>query len=196
MPNRSDSSLLAKEIEKSDANLVLACRRGDESAWNELVERFQRLIITIPRRAGLSEEQSADIFQDVFLTLFEKIDSIEQPEKIRSWLVTTTKFKTWKTVRGETYDFSLDDEESDISSKLSNSESLADEVLIRLEEQHLMRIALNQLEERCQKILSMLYLSDPSASYSEVALAIGVGETSISPLRARCLKKMAKLLEK
>lgn len=196
MPNRSDSLLLAKEIEKSDADLVLACRRGDEAAWNELVERFQRLIITISRRAGLNEEQSADVFQDVFLTLFEKLDSIEQPEKIRSWLVTTTKFKTWKIVRGETYNYSLDDEESDISGKLSNSEFLADEVLIRLEEQHLIRIALNQLEERCQKILSMLYLSDPSATYSEVAVEIGVGETSISPMRARCLKKMAKILEK
>ena len=68
----------AKGLEKSDAELIKACRRGSDAAWNELVERFQRLIITIPRRAGLSEEQSADVFQEVFLTLFEKLDEIEQ----------------------------------------------------------------------------------------------------------------------
>ncbi len=83
--------LSATNLEKSDAQLLNACRKGDETAWDDLVERFQRLIITIPRRSGLSEEQAADIFQEVFLTLFEKLDEIEQPEKIRSWLVTTTK---------------------------------------------------------------------------------------------------------
>ena len=74
----------ARGLEKSDAELIKQCRRGDESAWNEFVERYQRLIFTIPRRAGLSEEQSADILQEVFLTLFEKLNDIEQPEKIRS----------------------------------------------------------------------------------------------------------------
>lgn len=196
MQSQSDSSFTAKTLAKSDAELILACRRGEESAWNELVERFQRLIITVPRRAGLNEEQSADIFQEVFLTLFEKLDEIEHPEKIRSWLVTTAKFKTWRTIRGETSILSLDDDESEISQKLSTSEILADEVLIQLEEQHLIRTALKQMEERCQKILTMIYLLEPPASYAQVALNIGVGETSISPMRARCLKKLAKILER
>jgi len=67
-------------------------------------------------------------------------------------------------------------------------------MLIELEEQHLIRTAMLELEERCQKILSMIYLRDPAASYAEVAAAIDVGETSISPLRSRCLKKLEKLL--
>lgn len=196
MKIQSGGLISALKIEKSDAELLLACRKGDETAWIELVERFQRLIITIPRRAGLDEEKSADIFQEVFLTLFEKLYEIEQPDKIRSWLVTTAKFKTWKVVRGESVNFSLDDEESDISNKLTASETLADEVLIQLEEQHMIRTALKQIEERCQKILTMLYLFDSPASYAQVADAIGVGETSVSPMRARCLAKLAKILGK
>ena len=73
---------------------------------------------------------------------------------------------------------------------------LADDRLIELEEQHLIRTALKLLEERCQKLLSMIYLCDPAASYAEVAAAIGTGETSISPLRSRCLKKLEKVLTK
>ncbi len=73
---------------------------------------------------------------------------------------------------------------------------LADDMLIELEEQHLIRAALKKIEERCQQILSMIYLTDPAASYAEVAAAIGVGETSISPLRSRCLKKLEKVLSK
>jgi DNA-directed RNA polymerase specialized sigma subunit len=73
---------------------------------------------------------------------------------------------------------------------------LADEVLIELEEQHLIRTALHQLEEKCRQILSMLYLSESAASYADVGLAIGVGETSISPMRTRCLKKLQVILTK
>jgi RNA polymerase sigma factor (sigma-70 family) len=188
----------AKGLEKSDAELVKACRSGDESAWNQLVDRYQRLIFAIPRRAGLSEEQAADILQEVFLTLFEKLDEIEQPEKIRSWIVTTAKFKTWGLVRNEKGFYSPESEEEmeQEMANLPDTSPLADELLIELEQQHQIRTALKELEERCQKILSMIYLRDAAASYAEVAVAVGVGETSISPMRARCLKKLAKILGK
>lgn len=188
----------ARTLEKSDAELVAACRRGDEIAWNALVDRYQRLIITVPRRAGLSEEQAADVLQEVFLTLLEKLDDIEQPDKIRSWIVTTAKFKTWGAIRGEKGFYSPESEE-EMESEMANlpdAAPLADERLIELEEQHLIRTALKKLEEKCQTILSMIYLRDAAATYAEVAHAIGVGETSISPLRARCLKKLAKILDK
>ncbi|MCU0238880.1 MAG: sigma-70 family RNA polymerase sigma factor [Pyrinomonadaceae bacterium] len=186
----------APNLEKSDADLLRACRRGEESAWNELVERYQKLIATIPRRAGLSEEQTSDVFQEVFLTLFEKLDEIEQPDKLRSWLVTTAKFKTWGIIRGQKGFYSPETEEEmelEMASLADNS-PLADEVLIELEQQHQIRTALLQMEERCQKILSMIYLRDSAASYAQVAVAIGVGETSISPMRKRCLDKLAKIL--
>ena len=185
----------AKSLARDDADLVRACRGGDESAWNELVDRYQRLIITIPRRAGLSEEQASDVFQEVFMTLFEKLDEIEQPDRIRSWMVTTAKFKTWAIVRGEKGHYSPEtEEEMELEmSNLQDSSPLADDRLIELEQQHLIRTALKKLEERCQKILSMIYLRDSAASYAQVADAIGVGETSLSPMRARCLQKLSKI---
>ncbi len=185
-------------MEKTDAELIKSCRNGDADAWNTLVDRYQRLIITIPRRAGLSEEQAADVFQEVFLTLFQKLDQIEQPDRIRSWMVTTAKFKTWGIIRGEKevsiFKSGEDDEREML--EIKDSAPLADEMLVEIEQQHLIRTALRQLEERCQKILAMIYLRDAAASYAEVAEAVGVGETSISPLRSRCLAKLAKILGK
>jgi RNA polymerase sigma factor (sigma-70 family) len=195
---KSKVEFSAKSIEKTDAELVKACRDGDETAWNTLVDRYQRLIFAIPRRAGLSEEQASDVLQEVFLTLFEKLDEIQQPDKIRSWIVTTAKFKTWGLVRGEKNFYSPETEEEmeQEMSRLADDSPLADERLIELEQQHLIRAALKEIEERCQKILSMIYLRDTAASYVEVAEEIGVGEMSISPMRARCLKKLAKILTK
>jgi RNA polymerase sigma factor (sigma-70 family) len=188
----------AQSLERSDAELIRACRQGDQRAWDDLVARYQRLIYAIPRRSGLSDEQAADVFQEVFLTLFEKLDEIEQPEKIRSWIVTTAKFKTWAIVRASKglYSPETEEEMEQEMANVTDASPLADEMLIELEQQHLIRTALARLEDRCQKILSMLYLRSAAASYSEVAGVVGVGESSISPLRSRCLKKLEKLLSK
>ena len=188
--------LESRAVDNSDAELVRLCRAGDQAAWNELVGRYHRLIYAIPRRAGLSDEQAADVFQEVFLTLLQKIDDIEQPDRIRAWMVTTAKFKTWSIVRGEKGFYSPESNE-EMEAEMANlrdNSPLADDMLIELEEQHLIRSALKRLEERCRQIISMIYLRDPAASYVEVAKAIGVGETSISPLRSRCLKKLEKIL--
>lgn len=188
----------AGKLERDDAALVSACRKGDENAWNELIERYQRLVIAVPRRAGLSEAQSADVLQEVFLTLFEKLDDIENPKKIRAWIVSTAKFKTWGIVRKDKGNYSpATDEELEYElNSLEDESPLAAEELETLEQQHLIRTALQKLEERCRKILSMIYLTEPSATYVEVAEAIGVGATSISPLRSRCLKKLEKILKR
>lgn len=195
---KGTSGFPASGLERSDADLVRECRGGDQRAWDELIARYQRLIYAIPRRAGLTDEQAADVFQEVFLTLFEKLDEIEQPEKIRSWIVTTAKFKTWGVVRGSKGMYSPESEEEmeQEMANLRDASPLADEMLIELEQQHQIRTAMKDLEERCQKILSMLYLRNDAASYAEVAIAVGVGETSISPLRSRCLKKLEKLLSR
>lgn len=195
-PQNSEIRLGSSVVSRDDAELVRLCVKGDQSAWDTLVDRYQRLIYAIPRRAGLSDEQAADVFQEVFLTLLQKIDEIEQPDRIRSWIVTTAKFKTWGIVRGEKGFYSPETEE-DMEAEMASirdNAPLADDMLIELEEQHLIRTAMLKLEERCQKIITMIYLRDPAASYVEVAEAINVGETSISPLRSRCLKKLEKIL--
>ncbi len=187
----------ATVLQKSDAELLMACRSGDEAAWQSLVERFERLISVIPRRAGLGEELVAEVFQEVFLTLFEKMNNIEQPERLRAWLVTTAKFKTWRIVSREKVGINAANninEDDEHFFEIPDAAPLADAALIELEEQHKIRSALSALDQRCQIILTMLYLTEPAASYAAVAEKVEVNETSISPLRARCLKKMLKTL--
>ena len=46
-----------------------------------LVNRYQRLIFAIPRRAGLDDDQAAEVFQEVFTTLFQKLDDIDEPDR-------------------------------------------------------------------------------------------------------------------
>ena len=178
-------------MERTDEQLLLACRRGDEGAWEALVRRYQRLIYAVPRRAGLDEDAAAEIFQDVFATLVENLDSIEQPSRLQAWLVTTAKRKTWRMVsRSKTTRSFADEEGEDEVAQLAADGLLPDEALARLEEQHLVRAALQELDERCRTLLEMLFYRPEPPPYSEIAAALGTSEGSIGPTRARCLKKL------
>ena len=185
-------------MEDSDLQLVLACRRGDQFAWERLLRRYQRLIYAIPLRAGLDEDHAAEIFQDVFTTLFQKLNDIEQPEKLQAWLVTTTRRKTLHAisqakVRQQSH---VNTDEPPHVATLIDEAPLPDEQLLILEEQHRIRTALSSLDERCRTLLEMLfYLAEPP-SYADIATSLGLPEGSIGPTRARCLAKLLRLLKK
>ena len=187
-------------MELSDKQLLLACRNGNQAAWEALIKRYQRLMYAIPRRAGLDDDQSAEVFQEVFATLFQKLDDIEQPERLHSWLVTTARRKTWRVITKQRADQNtLGDDENRSVEELSNvpdNAALPDEVLLKLEEQHRVRRAVEALDDRCRKLLMLLFYESEPPSYAEIATSLGTSEGSIGPTRARCLEKMLRLLEK
>ncbi len=187
-------------MELSDKQLLLACRNGDQAGWEALIKRYQRLMYAIPRRAGLDDDQAADVFQEVFATLFQKLHDIEQPERLHSWLVTTARRKTWRVIsKARASRYTVSDDESDSGEDLSSipdNAALPDEVLLKLEEQHRVRTAVAALDDRCRKLLTMLFYEAEPPSYAEIATSLGTSEGSIGPTRARCLEKMMRLLDK
>jgi RNA polymerase sigma factor (sigma-70 family) len=182
-------------MEPSDGALVLACRRGDATAWETLVERYQRLIYTISRHAGLDEEQSADVFQRVFAALIVNLHNIEQPALIGAWLATTTRHEAWRVSRRERMS-KLAGEFSTLAEPLIDSAPQPDEQIVRLEEQHRVRLAVMALDPRCRQLLILLFYRPDAPPYSEIAATLSMSEGSIGPTRARCLQKLRQLLEK
>jgi RNA polymerase sigma factor (sigma-70 family) len=175
---------------KSDADLLRACRRGDAAGWEELVHRYQRFVHDIPRRAGLDEQASAEVFQDVFLALIQSLEDIEQPERLSAWILTTAKRATWRMVRrrtaARTGQTSIDEE----AEEAPDVQPLPEDVLLRLEEQHAVRTAMADLDERCQRLLKLLFYASKPPAYGDVAARLGIAEGSIGPIRARCLERL------
>ena len=70
------------------------------------------------------------------------------------------------------------------------------ESTISLEQRHLVQMCVAQLGDPCRKLVSMLYLQQPSPHYDEVAEELGMSRGSIGPLRSRCLKRLAEIVER
>jgi uncharacterized protein len=69
----------------SDANLVLAARAGDRSAFAALVERHYPLLLASCRRA--LGDPAADVAQDAVLHALLGLDRLRRPESFGPWLV-------------------------------------------------------------------------------------------------------------
>ena len=182
-------------MESSDEALVLACRDGDPLAWEALVMRYQRLVYAIARNAGLDVEQAADVFQRVFAALVESLDKIEQPAQIGAWLATTARHEAWRLSRRERAAYRVHGESIDQADEIADAELLPEALVLRLEQQHHVRTALASLDERCRRLLQLLFYRSDSPAYSEIASVLGIREGSIGPTRARCLHKLRRRLE-
>jgi RNA polymerase sigma factor (sigma-70 family) len=182
----------------TDVELVEACRRGDAGAWEQMVLRFEKLIYTVPFRAGLSADDAADVFQAVFMRLHEHLDALTQPARVHAWLVTTSRRETLKLLHERRRTVPLgspegDDEQDEYEQ--ADTGPLPEELLEELQLQHRARVALDGLADPCHTLLSLLYGRDEAPPYAELAARLGVPIGSIGPTRARCLGKLRTLME-
>lgn len=174
----------------SPTQLVEACRQQDPLAWNELVTRYERLVYTVPLRYGLSKAEADDVFQTVWLALLHHLPTLEQPERVSAWLVTTARRECWDRRRGADYEKEAGVDITTIPDSQWGTEETTEELVSQYEQQNLIRRALTRLEERCRQLLEMLYYTSEKPDYGVIAGQLNIPVGSIGPTRARCLEKL------
>jgi len=202
--------------ELEDAALIAQCRSGREAAWSTLVRRYQRLVYTVPRRAGLDADVAADVFQATFARLFEHLNRIEDATRVRAWLVTTARRETLRWLEQRSRLVDLDGApsrrgveaadageapgagraaEGDPFDRLPSGAPLPEALLADLQDFHRLRLAVDRLEPRQRQFVELLFLQDEPLPYGEIAARLGMAEGSIGPTRARVLARLRALLE-
>ncbi len=73
---------------RDDSQLIQACLDGDNGAWKELVERYGRLVYSIPIRYGFSSADADEVFQNVFVIVFRQLRKLRQQAALAAWLIT------------------------------------------------------------------------------------------------------------
>lgn len=175
-----------------DAALVAACLAGDKEAWTALLDRYERLIYSVPVRYGLSQSQAADIFQNVCIILLERLEQLRDESRLAGWLVTVTRRECWKEMRRR--DAAGSEEPEQLLEVQIDSTDSVEETVAQWESWQAVRDALGHVGERCRELLVRLYFVQPPPSYHEIAAELGIAIGSIGPTRARCLKKLQEVL--
>jgi RNA polymerase sigma factor (sigma-70 family) len=179
---------------RTDTELVSACLSGDEHAWSELIDRYSRLIFSIPLRQGLTREEAADVFQAVCLDLVAELPKLRDPQALPAWLMRTTARRVSKW-RRRNERFVAD--EGDLAATVEDTEQLLPDSLIeQCERTQALRDGIEALPERCQAMVRMLFFETPARPYRDVAQALGVATGSIGFMRMKCLDRLRSVLER
>jgi RNA polymerase sigma factor (sigma-70 family) len=181
-------------LSPNDRELVAACLAGDEQAWHELVDRYQRLIYSIPLRQGLGRDEAADIFQAVCLDLVAELPRLRDPQALPAWLIQTTVHKVSKWRRRT--DRFVADEGARAERAEAPDADMPDSLLHEVQQSQALRDAIRGLSARCRQMVQMLFFEHPPRPYKDVASELGVATGSIGFLRNRCLDKMRSALER
>jgi RNA polymerase sigma factor (sigma-70 family) len=165
--------------------LLAAAARGDQAAWEEIVDRFAGLVWATARAHRLSRDDAADVAQTTWLRLVENLDRIQQPERLGAWLATTARRESLRKLRLGARERPSD--EPDMFE--TPADNPIDRDLLQSERDGALWEAFSRLSERCKTLLRML-VAEQEPSYEEISAALEMPVGSVGPTRMRCLDRL------
>lgn len=174
---------------RSDAELIRGARGGDENAWAALVDRYARLVYTIPLRVGLSPDSSVHVFHAVFARLLENLNQVHDTDSLVDWLLRTTTREARRLRAGVAVSPRVD------ALSTIGDIALSDETVQRWQRQQMVREATEQLPERCRRLMQAILFTQNPPSRSELARRLNIPEGRVSAEQARCFEALQKILE-
>lgn len=173
---------------RSDPILIQGCLDGEKESWEELVNRYGRLVYSVARRFGLAEADAQDVFQNVFVIVYRKLAGVRDRKRLAAWLIRTTQRECYRL--GARVAARAAGEQD-----LAHVEGPAQDQVAVWERRVLVRVALRRLGGRCEQLLTALFLAPGCPNYETLAQEMGMKIGSIGPTRARCFQKLEQILK-
>lgn len=159
------------EARLDENELIRSCIDGEESAFTQLVEDHQDMVLSIARRLGAGKEQAEDIAQEVFIRVYRNLGKFEGKSKLSTWIYRiayNTTVELWrKRKENISYDFLVDQGWQ----PESYGES-PDKLMERGDQARLLQGLIAYLPEKYRGVIVLYYLQ--GKSYEQVAEIMGL----------------------
>jgi len=170
-------------VSKSDADLVLMARQGNQAAIGEIYDRYADRLFGFAFSMLRDREEAADAVHDVILRSSQKLDQLRDPSKLRPWLFSIARNEVMSRTRQRSR---RDNREvPDMAADLPDS----DNSLIQNELQQLVWDAADGLQQRDRELLE---LQMQGLEGEELAEALGVKLSHVHVLSSRMRDRMEK----
>lgn len=174
-----------------DQRLVRECLEGSEEAWAALLDKYKRLIYSIPVKYGFPPDEAADVFQTVCLELLSELSNLRNPKALPKWIIQVTAHKCLRRKRQQQRVVVSDPNDEFFEKSIP---AQAESILREVESEQTLRRTVAGLPPRCQDLIRMLFFEEPARPYQEVARVLGIASGSIGFIRQRCLERLRKRL--
>jgi RNA polymerase sigma-70 factor (ECF subfamily) len=108
-------------MQLNDTDLIIHAQKGDQDAFEELVYRYDRSVLSIALKYANNEDDAKDLYQEVFIRVYRGINNFRFQSEFSTWLfrITTNVCLTYKSKSKEHLKVSIDkdlDEENGFTS--------------------------------------------------------------------------------
>jgi RNA polymerase sigma-70 factor, ECF subfamily len=174
-----------------EAALVERARTGDESAFTELVNRYDRKVFRIARQITQSDEDAEDVLQEAFLKAYTNLHRFEGQSKFYTWIVRIAvnealmKLRKRKSDRSVSLDQELDTGEDTLVREVAVWEGNPEQQYGQDELKAILDNAVADLKESFRTVFVLRDIE--GLSTEETAAALDISEAAVKSrlLRAR-----------
>ena len=186
-----------------DVDLVVASKRGDREAFEELVRRTARLVYARAYLETGDVHRAEDLVQETFLTAWKKLDQLSDPAGFRSWLMSILhsvlidsirRASRKKRKRGGGGAGGGGDARDDEVMRVADPSPSPDESAQRNEERQRALTILRSLPREYQQVLMLRYLA--GADYDTIARQLALTNGSLRGLLHRGLAMLRNEFER
>ena len=181
----------------NDASLVLSSLGGDRDAFCEIVSRYQNLLCSIAYSSVGDIKHSEDIAQEAFVEAWRKLDSLKDPEKLKSWLCGILRFKVSHYRRKEQTQPVKDAAEIEHHDMADTNQGEMDDVAIEAQQHQLMWQTLDKMEATYREPLILFYREECSVEQvaNELDLTVDTAKQRLSRGRKLLHTSMVNIVE-
>jgi RNA polymerase sigma-70 factor, ECF subfamily len=184
----------------TDAEVMLRVKAGDQSAFDYLVQKYRRPLVSFMFRMARNTAAAEDLAQEVFLRVYRSRQTYEASAKFTTWLyriATNLAVNHARDTRHERPEVtvSLDepDEETGTTLDVADSTMTAEEALVRRERMAAIRSKVEALPER-QK-LAVLMHKYQQMDYKQIADVLKLSESATKSLLFRAYQTLREQLK-
>lgn len=175
-------------MERSDAELLAASRRGERAAFGALIERYQGVVCAVSYSGTGDRSLSEDVAQDTFLAAWRQLDQLREVGRLRAWLCGIARNLARKARRARSREAPVDPSTEPLALD-APMEATPFEQVSEQESESLVRSALDRVPESYREVLVLYYREQRSVR--EVALALELSEQAVMQRLSRGRKYLA-----
>lgn len=180
-------------MEKSDVELIHSILSGDDSAFSELVQKYQKSVHALAWRKVGDFQVAEEITQDAFLQAYKKLATLKNPNQFAGWLyvIASNLCSDWHRRKKPTMQ-SLEATKTKTLEKTAYEHYLAEEREKAAAEhrRELVKNLLDKLPESERTVVTLHYLGEMTSE--AISKFMGVSVNTIKSRLRRARKRLQK----
>ena len=180
---------------RSDVQLMLDVKAGDDESFNLLLRRYRTPLVNFLFRMVRDTATAEDLAQEVFLRVYRARKEYAPSAKFTTWMFRIATNLALNSIRDNrhkqmetSFDAPVNDEEDSAPRELPSREMRIDEHMVERDRSNFIRSAISSLPEK-QRVAVLLHKYE-EMDYGEIARILECSESALKSLLFRAYETL------